>query len=153
MTTIAPQILPDDSPREETERETLRRAIHAIEEFNYDSCDHGTFTSGPNSGEPYQMCDHLAESLIALGWQRRPKKSGLVDLEAIRKDSKSLMFVSDGSRGSDKVGRLLNSIPALLAEVERLRLSVAEMRRDENGKAWRNDPRNRNFGEVDRDFR
>ena len=48
-----------------------------------------------------------------------------LDLEAIRKDAKSLIYISDGTSGSDKVARLLHATPALLAEVESLRAKLA----------------------------
>jgi len=45
-------------------------------------------------------------------------------LDAIQADL-NLIFVSDGTSGSNKVARLLNSVPALIAEVKALRGKVA----------------------------
>ena len=47
-----------------------------------------------------------------------------LDLDAIQADL-NLIFVSDCPTGSDKVARLLNSVPALIAEVKALREKVA----------------------------
>lgn len=47
-----------------------------------------------------------------------------LDLDAIQADL-NLIFVSDDTSGSNKVARLLNSVPALIAEVKALRGEVA----------------------------
>jgi len=49
-----------------------------------------------------------------------------LDLDAIQADL-NLIFVSDGTSGSNKVARLLNAVPALIAEVKALRGKVAEV--------------------------
>ncbi|MCI4659666.1 hypothetical protein [Cryobacterium zhongshanensis] len=56
------------SPPGETEREALVARMHARNEFDYDECDHGTYTGGPSNGEPYAMCERQADSLIADGY-------------------------------------------------------------------------------------
>lgn len=43
------------------------------------------------------------------------------DLDQIRADRRPLVYVSDGTSGSDRVGRLLNDIAPLCDEVEKLR--------------------------------
>lgn len=47
--------------------------------------------------------------------------SELRDLDDILDDRRHLVYVSDGTSGSEKVGRLLNDIAPLVAEVDRLR--------------------------------
>lgn len=49
------------------------------------------------------------------------------DLAALRRASRSLVFVSDGTSGSDKVALLLGAIPALLDEVERSRVVLGRL--------------------------
>lgn len=42
----------------------------------------------------------------------------VVDLEAVRSDASTLMFVSDGSRGADKIARILAAVPDMIGELE-----------------------------------
>jgi len=46
------------------------------------------------------------------------------DLDAIRENTKGLVFISDGSRGADKVAAAISALTPLIAEVERLRAQV-----------------------------
>jgi hypothetical protein len=48
--------------------EALARVIHARNEFDYDDCQHGTFSGGHMHGEPYAMCERMAAHLLASDW-------------------------------------------------------------------------------------
>lgn len=50
----------------------------------------------------------------------------IIDTAAIAKDARSLIYISDGSSGSDKVARLLGAVTPLLGEVARLRKVIDE---------------------------
>src|SRR4051794_14459794 len=50
------------------ETEALTRVIHARNEFDYDDCQHGTFSGGHMHGEPYAMCERMAAHLLASDW-------------------------------------------------------------------------------------
>ena len=49
-------------------------------------------------------------------------------LEAIRKDARNLLYFSDGSSGSEKVGRLLETVIPLTLEIEALKVEVSRLR-------------------------
>jgi hypothetical protein len=57
-----------------------------------------------------------------------------LDLIAIRKDARNLLYFSDGSSGSDKILRLLAQIIPLTVEVERLRAENKSLRTTGNGR-------------------
>lgn len=38
----------------------------------------------------------------------------MVDIEQVRKDVNSVLFISDGSSGADKIARILKAVPELL---------------------------------------
>lgn len=46
-------------------------------------------------------------------------------LDDVAADAKALVFISDGTRGSDRVGRLIAATLLLIAEVRRLRTAIA----------------------------
>ncbi len=44
--------------------------LHARFQFEYDECDHGVYTGGPNDGKPYAMCERIGTALSASRIQR-----------------------------------------------------------------------------------
>ena len=48
----------------EQEIESLASEIHEAYAYQYDECDHGTYTGGAMHGEPYSMCRINAERII-----------------------------------------------------------------------------------------
>lgn len=38
--------------------------LHRAMEWQYDQCDHGRYTGGPNAGNPYAMCEILARRVM-----------------------------------------------------------------------------------------
>ena len=48
----------------EQEIESLAAEIHEAYTYQYDECDHGTYTGGAMHGEPYSMCRINAERII-----------------------------------------------------------------------------------------
>ena len=55
------------------EREALVNFMHRRNEFDYDECQHGTYSGGPSNGEPYAMCERQADALIAAGYRKHPE--------------------------------------------------------------------------------
>lgn len=47
------------------DRNALVAWMHSRQLFEYDSCDHGTYTGGAMAGEPYAMCERWADALMA----------------------------------------------------------------------------------------
>lgn len=41
----------------DAERALLAKSMHRRNQFDYDQCDHGSYTGGPSHGEPYAMCE------------------------------------------------------------------------------------------------
>lgn len=39
--------------------------MHRRNGFDYDECQHGTYTGGPSHGEPYAMCERQGKALFA----------------------------------------------------------------------------------------
>lgn len=50
---------------DDSSRETLVAWWHARNEFDYDECQHGTYSGGPIHGEPYKMCERQADALLS----------------------------------------------------------------------------------------
>ena len=40
--------------------------VHRRNQFDYDECQHGTYSGGPSNGEPYAMCERQGKALYAL---------------------------------------------------------------------------------------
>ena len=55
------------------EREALVNFMHRRNKFDYDECQHGTYSGGPSNGEPYAMCERQADALIAAGYRKHPE--------------------------------------------------------------------------------
>lgn len=53
------------------ETAALAAEIHEAWEFQYDECDHGTYTGGAQHGEPYAMCELTAARIIRRRWEKR----------------------------------------------------------------------------------
>lgn len=55
-----------------TDLAELTLFMHDRNRFDYDECQHGTYSGGASHGEPYAMCDRQARALIEalprLGW-------------------------------------------------------------------------------------
>lgn len=49
---------------EQREVVALTAEIHEAWEFQYAQCDHGTYTGGPNHGQPYAMCELAADRIV-----------------------------------------------------------------------------------------
>jgi beta-xylosidase len=52
------------------ERLELIEFMHQRNEFDYDECQHGTYSGGPSNGEAYAMCERQANGLLAAGYGR-----------------------------------------------------------------------------------
>lgn len=50
-----------------------------------------------------------------------------LDLEAIKRDSRGLVYISDGTPGSDKVLRLLKAVPLLVDTLEEAAKHMEDM--------------------------
>lgn len=70
----------------------LAAEIHEAWEFQYDECDHGTYTGGPRHGEPYAMCELTAARIVErrkndethpCGHERRTRGCGGCDPGAV----------------------------------------------------------------------
>lgn len=48
-------------------REALVAWMHNRQIFEYDKCDHGTYSGGAMNGQPYAMCERWAEALLESG--------------------------------------------------------------------------------------
>jgi hypothetical protein len=44
--------------------EAVIEFMHRRNEFDYDQCDHGTYTGGPSQGQPYAMCERQGRALV-----------------------------------------------------------------------------------------
>lgn len=38
--------------------------LHEQFEFQFDECDHGTYSGGPSHGAKYKMCERIAENML-----------------------------------------------------------------------------------------
>ncbi len=61
-------------------QESLAAALHGAWEFQYDECDHGTYSGGAMQGEPYKMCDIFAERVIRTAGVVRDSRADRVGL-------------------------------------------------------------------------
>ena len=48
----------------DAEREAIKQAWHDAYEWQYDECDHGTYSGGPMHGQPYEMCRIQADRFL-----------------------------------------------------------------------------------------
>ena len=57
--------------------------MHRRNKFDYDQCDHGTYTGGPSQGQPYAMCERQGRALVDfLAARPSPVVSGEADWQA-----------------------------------------------------------------------
>lgn len=45
----------------------LADSLHDAYEWQYDDCDHGTYSGGMSHGQPYEMCNILARRILSKG--------------------------------------------------------------------------------------
>lgn len=100
----------------QADADTLAAEIHEAWEFQYDECDHGTYSGGHLNGEPYAMCRLSAERIVRRrAADRIEKEAGIVnnheyhDEDTLRKVYEALMAEGIyGQKATDLVSAMQN---------------------------------------------